>query len=124
LQQGYNVLYKGTSLNPVPNAQVCVFYGTHYKITITNYISKTSLYMTFRMYPSGPWLLKILIFALLVTREIACVPSLPIALFAMPCLYSTLSSPHRSKQTMTGQMDDWTDGQMNEMMLHNILYYM
>jgi hypothetical protein len=35
------------------------------------YISKTSLYTTFRMYPSGRWLLKILMFALLVTREIA-----------------------------------------------------
>jgi hypothetical protein len=32
----------GTSLNPVPNAQVCVFDGTYYKTT--NYISKTSLY--------------------------------------------------------------------------------
>jgi len=32
---------------------------------------QTSLYTTFRMYPSGPWPLKILIFALLVTREIA-----------------------------------------------------
>jgi hypothetical protein len=56
------------SLNPVPNAQV--FDGTYYKITITNYISKTFLYTTFRMYPFGPWLLKILMFALLVTCEI------------------------------------------------------
>jgi len=55
----------------MPNAHVCVFDGTYYKITITNYISKTSLYTTFRMYPSGPWSLKILMFALLVTREIA-----------------------------------------------------
>jgi hypothetical protein len=38
---------------PVPNAQVCVFDGTYYKITTTNYISKTSLYSTFRMYPWG-----------------------------------------------------------------------
>jgi hypothetical protein len=30
-------LYK-TSLNPVPNAQVCVFDATYYKITTTNYI--------------------------------------------------------------------------------------
>ncbi len=60
-----------TSLNPVPNAKVCVFDGTYYKITTTNYISKTSLYSTLRMYPSEPWLLKILMFALLVTREIA-----------------------------------------------------
>jgi hypothetical protein len=37
---------------------VCVFDGTYYKITSTNYISKTSLHTTFRMYPSGPWLLK------------------------------------------------------------------
>jgi len=70
--------------------------------------------MTFRMYPSGPWLLKILMFALLVTGEIACVPSLPIAFFAMLRLYSTLSLPRQSKQTMTGQMDDWMDGQMND----------
>ncbi len=35
-----------TSLNPVPNAQMCVFDGTYYKITTTNYISKTSLYTT------------------------------------------------------------------------------
>jgi hypothetical protein len=55
---------------PVPNAHVCVFDGTYYKIITTNYISKTSLYTTFRMYPSGPWLLKILMFALLVTHEI------------------------------------------------------
>jgi hypothetical protein len=47
-----------TSLNPVPNAQVCVFDSTYYKITTTNYISKTSLHTTFRMYPLGPWLLK------------------------------------------------------------------
>jgi hypothetical protein len=50
---------------------VCVFDGTYYKITTTNYISKTSLYITFRMYSWGPWPLKILMFALLVTREIA-----------------------------------------------------
>ncbi len=50
---------------------VCVFDGTYYKITTTNYISKTSLHTTFRMYPLGPLLLKILMFALLVTREIA-----------------------------------------------------
>jgi hypothetical protein len=60
-----------TSLNPVRNAQVCVFDSTYYKITTTNYISKTSLHTTFRVYPSGPWLLKILMFALRVTREIA-----------------------------------------------------
>jgi len=46
----------------MPNAQVCVH---------TNYISKTFLYMTFCMYPLGPWPLKILMFALLVIREIA-----------------------------------------------------
>ncbi len=50
---------------------MCVFDDTYYKITTTNYISKTSLYTTFHMYPSGPWPLKILMFALLVTREIA-----------------------------------------------------
>jgi len=37
----------------MPNAQVCVFDGTYYKITITNYISKTSLYTTFHMYSMG-----------------------------------------------------------------------
>ncbi len=57
--------------DPMPNAQVCVFDGTYYKITTTNYISKTSLHTTFPMYPSGPWLLKILMFALLVTCEVA-----------------------------------------------------
>jgi hypothetical protein len=35
-----------TSLNPMPNAQVCVFDGTYYKITTTNYIFNTSLYTT------------------------------------------------------------------------------
>jgi hypothetical protein len=50
---------------------VCVFDNTYYKITTTNYISKTSLYTTFCMYPWGPWPLKILMFALLVTLEIA-----------------------------------------------------
>jgi hypothetical protein len=40
------LLYSITSLNPVPNAQVCVFDDTYYKITTTNYISKTSLYIT------------------------------------------------------------------------------
>jgi hypothetical protein len=49
----HNVLYY-ISLNPMPNAHVCVFDGTYYKITITNYISKTFLYTTFHMYPLGP----------------------------------------------------------------------
>jgi hypothetical protein len=62
-------LYK-TSLNLVPNSQVCVFDGTYYKITTTNYISKTSLYTTFHMYSSGPYSPKILMFALLVIHEI------------------------------------------------------
>jgi hypothetical protein len=62
---------KWMDLSPVHNAQVCVFDGTYYKITTTNYRSKTSLYTTFRMYLSRPWRLKILTFALLVTREIA-----------------------------------------------------
>jgi hypothetical protein len=64
-------IYIYISLNPMPNAQVCVFDSTYYKITTTNYSFKTSLYTTFRMYSSGPWPLKILMFALLVTREIA-----------------------------------------------------
>jgi hypothetical protein len=55
----------------MPNAQVCVFDGTYYKITTTNYISKTSLYTTIHMYSSGPQPLKISMFALLVTCEIA-----------------------------------------------------
>jgi hypothetical protein len=38
----------------------------------------------------------------------------PIAFSATPRLYSTLSSPCRSKQTMTGRMDDRTDGWMND----------
>jgi len=42
---------------------VYVFDNTYYKITTTNYISETSLYTTFHMYPSGPWPLKILMFA-------------------------------------------------------------
>ncbi len=62
---------KWTNLSPVHNTQVCVFDGTYYKIRTTNYMSKTSLYTTFRMYLSGPWPLKILMFALLVTPEIA-----------------------------------------------------
>ncbi len=50
---------------------VCVYDSTYYKITTTNYISKISLYTTFRMCPSACWPLKILMFALLVTCEIA-----------------------------------------------------
>jgi hypothetical protein len=43
-------------------------------------------------------------------------------------LYSTLSSPRQSKQTMTKLMDDQTNGwmmmrQMDEMMLHDVLYF-
>jgi hypothetical protein len=71
-----------TSLNPVPNAQVCVYLTVHFTklqlqttfpkpLYIPHSASKTSLYTTFCMYPSGPWPLKILMFALLVTREIA-----------------------------------------------------
>ncbi len=41
------------------------------QITTTNYISKTSLYTTFHMYPLRPWLLKMLMFTLLMTCEIA-----------------------------------------------------
>ncbi len=54
----------------VPNAHMCVFDGTYYKMTTTNYIFKTSLYIACSMFSSGPWLLKILMFALLVTHEI------------------------------------------------------
>jgi hypothetical protein len=49
---------------------VCVFDGTYYKITTTNYISKIFVHTTFHMYPSGPWSQKILMLALLVTPEI------------------------------------------------------
>ncbi len=65
-------VFNFTSLNPVPNAQVCVYLMGHItKLQPQNYISKTSLYTTFRMYPWRPLSLKILMFALLVTREIA-----------------------------------------------------
>jgi hypothetical protein len=47
-------------------------------------------------------------------RALACVPSLPIAFSAAPHLYSTLSLPRQSKQTMTRRMDDGMDGQMND----------
>jgi hypothetical protein len=47
-------------------------------------------------------------------RALACVPSLPIAFFAAPHLYSTLSPPRRNKQTMMGRMDDRTDGRMDD----------
>jgi hypothetical protein len=40
------------------------------QITTTNYISKIFVHTTFHMYPLGPWSLKILMFALLVTCEI------------------------------------------------------
>ncbi len=39
------IISYNTSLNLVPNAQVCVFDGTYYKITTTNYIFKTSIYI-------------------------------------------------------------------------------
>jgi hypothetical protein len=56
---------------------VCVFEGTYYKITTINYIFKTSLYTKFRMYQLGPWPLKILMFALLLTSEITTYNSWP-----------------------------------------------
>ncbi len=58
-----------TSLNPVPNAQVCVYLTVH--------ITKLQLQTTFSKSLCIPhsacihWDLKILMFALLVTREIA-----------------------------------------------------
>jgi hypothetical protein len=61
-----------TSLNPMHNAQVCVYLTVYItKLQLQTTFFKTSLYTTFRMYPSRPWPLKILMFALLVTREIA-----------------------------------------------------
>jgi len=47
-------------------------------------------------------------------RALACVPSHPIAFSAASRLYSILSSPRRSKQTMTRQMDDRMDGRMDD----------
>ncbi len=60
----------------MPNAQVCVFDDTYYKITIINYISKTSLYTAFRMYSSGPWPLKILLglLLILISKSWGCPP--------------------------------------------------
>jgi hypothetical protein len=51
---------------------VCVYLMVHItKLQLQTTFFKTSLYTTFRMYPSGPWPLKILMFARLVTCEIA-----------------------------------------------------
>ncbi len=47
-------------------------------------------------------------------RSLACVPSLRIAFFATPHLYSTLCLLRRSKQTMMRSMDDRMDGQMDD----------
>jgi hypothetical protein len=61
-------------------------------------------------------------------RALACVPSFPIIFFATSHLYSILSPPHRNKETMMGRMDDqmdgWMDDETDEMMFHNVLYYM
>jgi len=46
-------------------------------------------------------------------RALACVPFLLIAFSAVLRLYSTFSPPHRSKQTIMGQMDDRMDGWMD-----------
>jgi hypothetical protein len=55
----------------MPNAQVCVYLTIHItKLQLQTTFPKP-LYTTFCMYSLGPWLLKILMFALLVTREIA-----------------------------------------------------
>jgi hypothetical protein len=74
-QQPQSFTLRVTSLNPMPNAQVCVYLTVH--------ITKLQLQTTFPkpLYiphsacihrdSSGPWLLKILMFALLVTPEIA-----------------------------------------------------
>ncbi len=47
-------------------------------------------------------------------RALACVSSLSIAFFVASHLYSTLSPPHQSKKMMTRQMDDWTNGRMDD----------
>jgi len=61
--------YEYISLNPVPNAQVCMYLMIHItKLQLQT--TFTFLYMTFHMYPLGPYPLKILMFALFVTREI------------------------------------------------------
>jgi hypothetical protein len=67
-----HVSYIGTSLNPVPNAQVCVYLMIH----ITKLQLQTLHFQNLSIYhiphiSMGPWLLKILMFALLVTCEIA-----------------------------------------------------
>jgi len=80
---------------------VCVFDDTYYKITTTNYISKTSLYTTFCMYSLGPWPLKILMFALLVTCEVAA--DIDIKILGLP--------PHGAGHAW---MDDETNGWMDE----------
>jgi hypothetical protein len=61
-----------TSLNPVPNAQVCVYLTVHItKLHVQTTFPKPLYITTFCMYPSGHWPLKILMFALLVTSDIA-----------------------------------------------------
>ncbi len=110
---------------------VCVFDGTYYKITTTNYISKTSPYTTFRTYPSGPRPLKILMFALLVTRQIyvGFVADIDIKILGAPppprdraCLSQTATHAQRGGYLflpgfsslydakhgwMMGRMDEW-----------------
>ncbi len=98
-----------------------VFDGTYYKITITNYISKTSLYTTFRMYSLGPWPLKILLglLLILILKSWGCHPgtghAFPIQqhmrrgegylfLSGFSSLYDAIHG------WMTGRMDGWMDG--------------
>jgi hypothetical protein len=57
-------------------------------------------------------------------RALTCVPSLSIAFFVVLCVYPIFSPRCWNTQTMMGRMDDQTDGQMDEMMFHNVLYYM
>jgi len=60
-----------TSLNPVPNAQVCVYLTVHItKLQLQTTFPKPLYIPHFACIHLGPWLLKILMFALLVSREI------------------------------------------------------
>jgi len=64
--------FKNTSLNPVPNAQVCVYLMIHIeKLPLQTTFSKPLYISHFACIHLDPWLLKILMFAVLVTCEIA-----------------------------------------------------
>jgi hypothetical protein len=56
-------------------------------------------------------------------KALACVPSLPITFFAALCLYSILSLPRWSKQTMMGQMDDRTHAPNAQVCVYLMVHY-